>query len=98
MRAILAILICLLSLSVRLRATEPRQQVEAFLAAVVAGKIDAAYDGLFKGSCLLESRPQQVEEEGQRPARGLAGNTRPDTDLYCRSFAVSHRVSRQTVA
>lgn len=61
MRAILAILICLISLSSVCEPLNPRQQVEAFLAAVVAGKIDAAYDGLFKGSYLLEARPQQVE-------------------------------------
>ena len=61
MRAGLTILICLFSFNVCLRASEPRQQVEAFLDAVVAGNIDAAYDGLFKGSYMLQSKPEQVE-------------------------------------
>ena len=61
MRVVLAILICLFSFNIRLRAGEPRQQVEAFFDAVVGGDIDAAFDGLFRGSYVLQSRPEQVE-------------------------------------
>lgn len=61
MRAVVTILICLFSFNVCLRASEPRQQVEAFLDAVVAGNIDEAYDRLFKGSYMLQSKPEQVE-------------------------------------
>ncbi len=47
----------------------PRQQAETFLDKVMAGKIGAAYDGIFVGSSIARSQPQAISQLKKQTAK-----------------------------
>jgi hypothetical protein len=72
-------------------AQEPRQMTQEFFDKTKAGKINEAFDGLFHGSGIPETKPQAVDVLKRQTTSGLPlyGNVLRSELIYEESFGTS---------